>query len=260
MPSLSFPTALHQQVARLAGDFFEADALVDTVLVVNSCARGRAVPESDVDLAVLVTPVATAHDVQRLEGAWRTSVAAHPLVVKFRETGRFAQLHVDLFDGRFLPDVWDDGGGPDVFELEIGNRLAHSTPLSGPGDHFLHLRSQWLPYYNDPLRQSRLTMVRAACADDLERISMFLRRDLHFPAFDYLYKAFREFLQALFIARRTYPLSYSKWIREQVADWLALPELYEQLPPLLSMRNIESAEVGEKAAALGRLLDRWVQS
>ena len=117
-----------------------------------------------------------------------------------------------------------------------------------------------MPYYSQALRLSRLTMVRAACVDDLERVAMFLRRDLHFPAFDYLYKAFQEFLQALFIARRTYPLSYTKWIREQVVQWLGLPMLYQELPPLLSVQSIESAEVGEKAAALGRLLDRWVQS
>ena len=73
------------------------------------------------------------------------------------------------------------------------------------------------------------------------------------------YKAFREFLQVLFIARRTYPLSYTKWVREQVENWLALPELYRELPPLLSVRNIEGVEVGEKAAALHRLLEHWIQ-
>lgn len=77
---------------------------------------------------------------------------------------------------------------------------------------------------------------------------------------DSVYKAFQEFLQALFIARRTYPLSYTKWIHEQVADRLALPELYRELPPLLSVRNIESTEVGEKAVALHRLLERSSQS
>jgi len=52
-----------------------------------------------------------------------------------------------------------------------------------------------------------------------------LNRGLYFHAFDRLYKAFQEFLQALFVARRIYPLAYNKWIREQVADWLALPDV-----------------------------------
>jgi hypothetical protein len=64
-------------------------------------------------------------------------------------------------------------------------------------------------------------------------------------------------LQALFVARRTYPLCYNKWIQEQVIEWLSLPELYKELPPILSVRKIESAEVGEKAEALRTLLKRW---
>jgi hypothetical protein len=84
-------------------------------------------------------------------------------------------------------------------------------------------------------------------------------RGLHFAAFDWLYKAFREFLQALFIARRTYPVSYTKWIREQVVDWLTLPELYRELPPLLSVTSLESQEVCARADAMRRLLERWVQ-
>jgi hypothetical protein len=102
-------------------------------------------------------------------------------------------------------------------------------------------------------------MVREACSYDLDRVSFFLNRNLYFPAFDYLYKAFQEFLQALFIMRRTYPLSYTKWIQEQVSNRLGLPELYRDLPPLLSVRNLESTEVGDKAIALDRLLDRWIQ-
>jgi hypothetical protein len=72
-----------------------------------------------------------------------------------------------------------------------------------------------------------------------------------------LYKAFQEFLQALFVARRTYPLAYNKWIREQVTEWLSLPDLYQELPPILSVRRMESAEIGEKADALRVLLERW---
>ena len=100
-------------------------------------------------------------------------------------------------------------------------------------------------------------MVRNACAYDLERISLLVRRGLWFSAFDYLYKAFQEFLQALFIARRIYPLSYKKWIREQVAERLALPELYRELPALLSIHDIATAEVSEKAVVLRQLLEQW---
>jgi hypothetical protein len=91
----------------------------------------------------------------------------------------------------------------------------------------------------------------------LDAIPFYLNRGLYFQAFDRLYKAFQEFLQALFVARRTYPLAYNKWIREQVTEWLSLPKLYEQLPPILSVRNIQGPELGEKADALRTLLERW---
>jgi predicted nucleotidyltransferase len=254
---LTFPTELHRQVAELAGQFFSAQAQADTVLVVNSCARGRAVAGSDLDLAVLLMPTAASEEIQSLTTLWQKFTTTQPLIHRFRSTGTFNQVHLDVFDGRMIPTVWDDGGGPDYFEVEIGNRLAYAVPLHEPGAYFRHLQSQWLPYYGEDLRLSRLAMVREACARDLEAIPFFLKRGLYFQAFDRLYKAFQEFLQALFVARRKYPLAYNKWIREQVTEWLSLPRLYEELPPILSVRNIESPELGEKADALRTLLERW---
>jgi predicted nucleotidyltransferase len=254
---LRFPTELHRELAELAGDFFSAHAHVDTILVVNSCARGRAVAGSDLDMAVLILPTAPSQEVQSLTTMWQEFIATQPLIHRFRSTGRFNQVHVDVVDGRMVPTVWDDGGGPDYFEVEIGNRLAYASPLHEAGAYFRQLQSQWLPYYGEDLRLSRLLMVREACARDLEAIHFYLNRGLYFQAFDRLYKAFQEFLQALFVARRTYPLAYNKWIHEQVADWLGLPKLYEELPPILSVRNIESPELGEKAGALRVLLERW---
>jgi hypothetical protein len=42
-----------------------------------------------------------------------------------------------------------------------------------------------------------------------------------------------------------------------VAEWLSLPTLYAELPPILSVRNIGSPELGEKADSLRTLLERW---
>ena len=255
----NFPTVLHRQAAELVGDFFTGQAHVDTVLVVNSCARGRAVPESDLDLAVLVKPTASVREIQALDALWQEFMAADPLIVQFRQAGRFAQVHLDLFDGRFAPSVWDDGGGPDSFEVEIGNRIAYAAPLREAGPYFRQLQSQWLPYYEDGLRLSRLQMAREACAYDLDHVPWYSKRGLYFQAFDRLYKAFQEFLQALFIARQTYPVAYNKWIREQVERWLELPVLYGELLPILSVRDFESEELVEKASVLHGLLERWIQ-
>ena len=91
----------------------------------------------------------------------------------------------------------------------------HAAPLHETGAYFRQLQSQWLPYYAEDLRRSRLAMVREACARDLDAIpcGMWAGNRVFSCTFDRLYKAFQEFLQALFVARRTYPLCYNKWIR-----------------------------------------------
>ena len=259
MSPVRFPTALHQRVAEMVRDFLLSDERVDTVLLVNSCARGHAVPESDVDVGVLLKSAASSEELQKLEEAWVALMAKQPLVREFRQTGAFSHVHLDVFDGRLAPAVWDDGGGPDAFEVAIGNRVAHPVPLHDAGPRFRELQQHWLPYYSDDLRRGRLAMVRDACAHDLEYIPFCAGRGLYFHAFDRLYKAYQEFLQALFIAQRVYPVAYNKWIREQVAGWLGLPELYRELPPILSVRNLESDEIRKNADTLRALLEAWVQ-
>ena len=49
----------------------------------------------------------------------------------------------------------------------------------------------------------------------------------------------------------------NKWIQEQVLEWLSLPELYEELPSILSVRSIESSELGQKADVWRNLWVRW---
>jgi hypothetical protein len=166
-------------------------------------------------------------------------------------------VHLDLVRGEYIPEVWDDGGGPDGFELGIGNQLAYGAPLSEAGPFYRQLQAEWLPYYGPDLRRQRLEMVTAACAYDLDHVPFFVRRELYFQAFDRLYKSFQEFLQALFIARQVYPLAYNKWIRMQVTEWLGLPELYRALPGIISVGNIESGEMMNRAKDLRGLLGQW---
>jgi predicted nucleotidyltransferase len=69
--SLAFPTDLHRQTAELARDFFLKSPIVDTVLVTNSCARGQGTIESDLDMAILLSPAVPSEDAQALESKWQ---------------------------------------------------------------------------------------------------------------------------------------------------------------------------------------------
>ena len=255
---LGFPTLLHEQAAERAYEFFHPRAGVDTVLVVNSCARGQAISESDLDMAVLVVPSLPDEAAASLEALWRQELASNEVLRRFRSSGEHAHVHLDVVRGKYLPETWDDGGGPDGFELGIGNQLAYGAPLHDSGPYCRQLQAQWLPYYDEDLRCQRLEMARAACRYDLDHVPFFVRRQLYFQAFDRLYKGFQEFLQGLFIAHRVYPLAYNKWIHMQVAEWLGLPQLYAALPSLLSVNNIESNELEEKANDLKALLADWM--
>ena len=256
--SLAFPTDLHRRSAEVAREFFLNSPIVDTILVTNSCARGQATLESDLDMAVLLTPSAPVEEAQDLEAKWQKVLHTHPVIAEFRASHRFMQIHLDLISGIYTPSVWDDGGGPDGFELEVGNHVAYSAVFSEPGAYFKHLQTEWLPYYSLDLQHHRLDMVRHACIHDLEHVPLYHKRGLYFQAFDRLYKAFLEFLQALFISRKVYPLAYNKWIRMQVEEWLGLPELYKELPQVISVSHIESMELIQKAECLTGLLYKWI--
>jgi predicted nucleotidyltransferase len=254
-----FPTSIHRAAADAIVSHFDGAPGVAAVLLLNSCARGMGAPQSDLDVAVLVDGLASA-DIARLQAQWDDLYATDVVLQRLQKLGRFTAVHLDIIEGNYTPAVWDDGGGPDAFEIEIGNHVAYSAPLWCSGPKYANLRAQWLPYYDEALRRQRLEMVRAACHYTLDFVPFYVGRELYFQAFDRLYKAHQEFLQALFIARRVYPLTYNKWIRLQVAEWLGLPALYNQLPYTLQISRLESDELVAKAAYLRGLLETWTTS
>jgi hypothetical protein len=251
-----FPTPLHQDAAEIISNYFLKDRRVDTVLLVNSCARGQGVSESDLDMAILANPGIPVRELEDMETGWQTFSQTHATLLDFRRSGPFAHLHVDIITGEYRPGVLEAGEPIDYFEIEIGNQICYSAPMGDAGSFFLALREKWLPYYAEELRLQRFSLSRTACVYDLDHIPFFVRRGLYFQAFDILVKAFQEYLQTLFIANRTYPIAYNKWIKEQVANWLNLPELYKELPPVLSVGKLESDEINEKAKMLRAMLDQ----
>lgn len=250
-----FPTSLHQDAADLVCQYFSAIEDVDTVLVVNSCARGNAVAESDLDFAILVKPGTMPDEISKITSLWQGYADAQPVLAAYKHSHKFAHLHLDIIDGNYTPTVLEIGVASDFFEIEIGNQICYSAPMGEAGSYFRELQRKWLPYYDETLRLQRYTMTKNACEYDLDHIPFYMKRGLYFQAFDLLYKAFQEYLQTLFIANSTYPIAYNKWIREQVEQWLNKPDLYPRLSPILSVQNIESNEINDKAKMLRELLD-----
>ena len=249
-----FPTNLHRDAAELIKDYFLSFPQVDTTLVVNSCARGKAVPDSDLDFAILVKPGTTANEINEIHSAWLSWSASQPATTNYKQSTRFSHIHLDVIYGNYVPMVIEEGEPMDYFEIEIGNQICYSAPMGPIGPHFRNLQAKWLPYYESDLRSKRLSQVINACMYDLDHVSVFMKRGLYFQSFEILYKAFQEYLQALFISNRTYPIAYNKWIKEQVVGWLNKADLYPRLPPILSIANIESNDINAKAKMVRELL------
>ena len=249
-----FPTQTHRETAELTKEYFLRFSAVDTILVVNSCARGDAVPESDLDMAILVKPGADAMEIKNIEAGWRLYSEGLPEIINYKNSTPSACLHVDVIDGRYEPGIMEKGGAPDYFEIEIGNQIRYSAFFGGSGSYFKELQLKWLPYYEEGLRIERLAMTKNACEYDLHHIPFYAKRGLYFHAFDRLYIAFQKLIQAVFISGKVYPISYTKWIRLQVEAWLGRPDLYAMLPSIISVSDIESHEVNQKVKLIKDLL------
>jgi predicted nucleotidyltransferase len=255
---VKYPTVVHKKAADLIVGFFSRLSDVEAVVLVGSCARGRATLDSCLDIVILVSPEKISIKKDILEQRWNDFYETENVFRTLQEVGKYSHVDLDIVDGCFSPKLRGWTSGPDEFELEIGNILVYSQPLWERSDYFTCLQSKWLPYYDDALRKERLTTVRNYCVNNLDHIAPYANRGLHFQAFDRLCNAFQEFLQALFISRRTYPIAYDKWIREQVEEILGMPELYRKLPRLFEIKHFESKEICEKAEDLRSLLQKYV--
>ena len=256
----SYPTPEHQIAAEAIVDHFVSNFKIDAVLLVNSCARGKATRDSCLDIIALAKPDESRSQISALEAGWQEFEKSNQAVNALYKVGKYSVVHPDFIHGVFDPREQDEADGPDDFEVQIGNFLAYSVPLWQGSDYYSQLKAQWLPYYSEELRLKRLDRVRWYCLNNLHHIPLYIERGLYFQSFDRLYNAFREFLQALFIARRTYPIAYNKWIHEQVVEILGLPELYEQLSHLFEVKHFESGEITDKAKEVEELLEKYAPS
>lgn len=259
--SPAYPTPQHAAAADTIVAYFANREGIDAVLLTCSCARGRATADSCLDIAILVDQRLTPPAIQMIENEWLAYHAQETTFQAMQQVGRFSHVDLDFFDGRFTPDDYYHGWttGADAFEVEIGNRFVYTVPLWERDEIYRQMQTQWLPYYMESLQAERLAMVRDYCINNLDHIDLYVPRGLYFQAMQRLWHATGEFLQGLFIARRTYPIAYDKWVREQVVDILDLPSLYPELTNLFEITKFESDSLHGKADQLRLLVERYLR-
>ncbi|HEX3018913.1 MAG TPA: hypothetical protein VHP36_01360 [Chitinispirillaceae bacterium] len=252
-----YPTEAHKQAALEITSFFSENKYVKAVLLTCSCARGKASKDSCLDIAILFQPQLQINQRKEMEESWYKEYEGNPLYRELIKTGKYSHVDLEFIDGDFKDGNHNWTSGPDDFELQIGNFLAYSIPLFKRDTYYDDLKSEWLPFYNENKRKERLEMVSKYCLNNLHHIPLYVQRQLYFQAFNRLYHAIGEFLQALFISKRIYPIAYDKWIKEQLNDILKMPELYFELVKMMEYGNFESSEHKQKAEKLESLLNSY---
>jgi predicted nucleotidyltransferase len=250
-----YPSPEHRKAAEKFVETFRSDSSVLAILLVGSCARGKATKDSCLDLSVIVKN----HDqVKPIIAKSRRACERIDEFKDLRRVGRFSQMDLNVTTGKFNPHERTWTSGPDDFELEIGNTFVYSVVLFERRNAMQNLQSRYLPYYSEELRLKRLEDVKRYMYNNLAHIPLYMPRGLYFASYSRLYNASKEFLQALFIKHRIYPIAYDKWIREQLVDILGQPGIYQSLVGLMQIKDFESTELAEKGEELKMMGKRYL--
>jgi predicted nucleotidyltransferase len=256
MPTLHFATPTHQKAYDLVCDLLQGDERVLALALTGSAARNEGSFDSDLDFNIFFETDAPGDEIiAGVEDALRRQVYAQ----QGTEVGIFFAVDLHAAPTIITPQTrgWTDG--PDNFELEIGNTFVYTWLVFEREATFTQAQARYLPYYGEALRQARLRQTLKFCRNNIDHIEPFIKRGLHFQAFRRLYDASREFLQALFIAKQSYPIAYDKWVKKQLVEILGLPDLYQHFVALYEVRALESNELIVKGQLLNEYIEQYVE-
>src|SRR5258708_2279603 len=130
-----YPTLEHERAARAVVDFFSALAETDAVILMGSCARGKAVRDSCLDFLILLRPEVFPLAKDALERQWKEFYTSAQTFRVLQQVGKYSHVDLGLIDGRFVPKPRGWTSGPDEFEVEIGNTLVYAVPLWKRSDY-----------------------------------------------------------------------------------------------------------------------------
>jgi hypothetical protein len=255
LPDALYPTAAHARAAEVAAAFFAEQVETEAIVLAGECGRGAGQPTDPVEQIVLVPPDVLARQGERLFRCWVDLHETETAFKELRESAPGADLIIEFSACCYTPAWVDWHLGNEMLELKVGREIAYATPLWDRRGQIGRLRTEWLPYYNNDLQKERLARVHPACREHLTPLTGDLRSS---PAvFDPLLRGVRRFMQALMIARRKYPLSYSGLLYEQIVGILGMEALYDELIHLFTLDSRVAYSLAARAARLLELLDLY---
>ena len=250
-----YPTIQHEKAAKRLVEIFSKEKSVMGILLIGSCARGKASKDSCLDICIIVK---TKTDVKNIANRFKEIYKKDKVFIELLNVGKYSHIDLEVTNGKIKPIARGWTSGPDEYELSIGNIYFYSAILFDRNYYFERLKKEYVPYYGEGFRKDRLEEVKKFMLNNLDHISLYVERGLYFQAFKRLYDATREFLQALFIKNKVWPIAYDKWIKEQLVEILNKPELYREFVTLYEIRKLESRELIEKADKLRILINKYL--
>ncbi len=250
-----YPTLLHEKAANKMVEIFSRDKSVMSILLTCSCARGKASKDSCLDICLIVK---NKNDIKNIKSKFNKVYGRDKILKGLSRAGKYSHIDIEITDGKIIPVERGWTSGPDEYELEIGNVFIYSMVLFDRNNHFKRLRKNYTPYYYEGLRRKRLKEVKEFMFNNLGHVPLLVKRKLYFQAFKRFYDATREFLQALFIENKKYPIAYDKWVKDQLTEILDKPELYKEFVALYEIKKLESNELALKADKLKKLAKRYL--
>lgn len=260
MTQLQFATATHHQAYELVLAYIQGNARVMALTLTGSAARNEGSFDSDLDFDVFFAPDMPQAECAEVLAAVEARVKAELVLASGAraEVGRFFDIDLHIAPTQIAPDARGWTSGPDAFELEIGNIFVYSHLIFERAGYYHQAQARYLPYYDEALRQTRLAATLKYCHNNINHIAPYVARGLYFQAFRRLYDATREFLQALFIAKRVYPIAYDKWVKKQLVEILGLPDLYKRFVALYEVQHLESEELAVKGEQLREYIEEYI--
>src|SRR5690242_21105805 len=103
-----YPTPEHQRAAETITDFFVSNFKIDAVLLVNSCARGKATRDSCLDIVVLAKPDQSRSSLHVMESDWEAFEKSNQAIQALYQVGKYSVVHPGFTDGVFSPIIRDE--------------------------------------------------------------------------------------------------------------------------------------------------------
>jgi hypothetical protein len=241
-------------------EYFREYPGVFAIALTGSLARGKAAKGSCIDLFVFLDtehlqllPLTVSSRVEAYSRLGGQVCYYEGLVEGGIEFGD-VRVDVGFTDGNFnVSHEHSFDITRDNLETTVGNLLVYSVPLCQKGRRFQRLKENYLPFYDDSLRESRLEGTAEEFGYKIWKTKWLTERGEYFAALDALLEAQRIFLQHLFIEERKYPIDYVKWLKEQCCEILDMPELYQELAKIVDGVKLSRKGIFGKIGLLEKL-------